>query len=58
MEALAFLLFAAGCLVALHAFDEWKHRKQLARRKYHRPYQGARPTGVEFYASSERWKWD
>ena len=33
MEALAFLLFAAGCFVAAHAFDVWKRRRQLARRR-------------------------
>jgi hypothetical protein len=37
MQALAFLLFAAGCFVAAHALDEWKRRRQLARRNHARP---------------------
>jgi hypothetical protein len=38
MEALAFLLFAAGCFVALHVFDELMHRRQMARRQHARPF--------------------
>jgi hypothetical protein len=50
MEALAFLLFAAGCFVAAHAIDVRMHRRQLARRTYKRPYRGARPmTDTEYY---------
>jgi hypothetical protein len=48
MEALAFLLFAAACLVSLRVFDERKARIQLARK--HKPH--ARPLTGEAW---ERW---
>jgi len=37
MQALAFLLFAAGCIIVMHALDAWMHRRQLARRIHARP---------------------
>jgi hypothetical protein len=37
VEALAFLLFAAGCLIVMQLVDAWMHRRQLARRRHARP---------------------
>jgi len=57
MQAIAFLLFAAGCLIAIHTIETWWERRseQARRRKPH-----ARPMNdLEFreayYFKEEEW---
>lgn len=56
MQAIAFLLFAAGCLVAIHTIEVWwQRRNESARRPHARPMTNREFRDTYYAGVEEEW---